>query len=193
MRVLMLVAHPDDETLFGFHDLYYNDTTVICFTNESNTIRKNNFTMVTRALYRKHYMLSFPDSEHNAWLTFTDTDIISKYIIPVLNKNRAYDVIVTHDIHGEYGHIQHTRVNSIGSALAEHLQIPCITFNMRYSILDEYDTGYVKTREKMLNIYSTEKGPITNLKHFQLQSSIIKASVFLCIAFFSLLYINRKT
>ena len=181
MRVLLLVAHPDDETLFGFHDLYYNDTTVICFTNDHNKIRKSDFNRVLKELKRTYYMMAFNDSRRDGWVKRTNTDIINKDIMPIIHTNVPFDLIVSHDYYGEYGHIQHMRVNSIASDLATRLQLPFMTFDQRYSIENEYDMQYTATRQRLLKDYTTETGPIKLHFNFEQQTAILKTLIIVSI------------
>ncbi len=43
MKILMLIAHPDDEVIFGYTDLIRDVVHVICFTNKDHSVRSVEF------------------------------------------------------------------------------------------------------------------------------------------------------
>jgi LmbE family N-acetylglucosaminyl deacetylase len=151
-NVLMLVAHPDDETLFGFYDLIHSNCTVLCFTNKNNKVRRRNFIEVMNTTKQTGIMFDYKDGVSEVWETISDDNFIG-VIVPLLSKK--YDMIVSHNSDGEYGHIQHKRVHSIAVSLSKKLDIPYKSF------LDRFDTTFyidnTKLLDTIMNIYKTEK------------------------------------
>lgn len=58
---LMIVAHPDDETIWGGSHLINGNYTVLCITNGNNKKRKKEFMKVMEKTHSKGIILSFPD------------------------------------------------------------------------------------------------------------------------------------
>lgn len=58
---LMIVAHPDDETIWGGSHLINGNYTVLCITNGNNKKRKKEFMKVLEKTHSKGIILSFPD------------------------------------------------------------------------------------------------------------------------------------
>lgn len=113
---LMIVAHPDDETLWGGGHLQEGNWLVLCLTNQSYTLRKNEFKTAMENLGQKGIILDYPDLQKtksgvnvkNLWgnvLTGMrkDLDLIIHY--------KNWEQIVTHNPQGEYGHIHHIMTN----------------------------------------------------------------------------------
>jgi len=154
MNILMIVAHPDDEILFGYHDIYHNKVDVICLTSKSDNIRSNEFYKCMDICNLTGTMFDLPDSSTNTWTELTDSFIIDTYIQPLLNK--SYDMIVSHGEDGEYGNLQHIRVNSIAKSFAKIINKPFMTFFSRFDINDYKNNDYVEKRKKLLDIYVSQ-------------------------------------
>ncbi|WP_053365009.1 PIG-L family deacetylase [Bacillus sp. FJAT-27245] len=100
---LMIVAHPDDELLFGGGELLKETGwKVICVTNKSNPERAAEFTKVMNLVNAEHEMWDYPD----VWNGDFDRKKLSNDLKKMLGE-RKYKKIVTHNRQGEYGHTQH--------------------------------------------------------------------------------------
>ena len=67
---LMVVAHPDDETIWGGNHLLNGKYVVVCITNGNNRTRRKEFAAVIKQTNSIGLMLSFPDKTHgkrNNW------------------------------------------------------------------------------------------------------------------------------
>ena len=168
-RVLMLVAHPDDEALFGFHDLFYNNVTVICFTNGTHPRRRAEFECSARTLNFRGHMLNYRDSEGgtlriDSWKNISDETFYRNEVRPLF-KDESYDIVVSHDANGEYGHIQHKRVHSIARYTANALRIPFATFRERWDL--NYTKELVEAKHRLVPaIYPSQEGAIRQYMNF---------------------------
>lgn len=114
---LMIVAHPDDEILWGGKELLNEDYTyfVICLTNGNDIIRKKKFFYCLNLC--KQYGIIFDYANCvNIWNNNNyqkDIENTINYFLKEYNFNK----IVTHNKYGEYGHEHHISVNNIVTKL----------------------------------------------------------------------------
>lgn len=104
---LMVVVHPDDETLWGGAHLTEGGWFVVCLTNGYNEVRKNEFYEVIKESGNVGLILKYPDlvgGKRSDWATSKpqiakDLDLLMKY--------KHWGMVATHNPDGEYGHIHH--------------------------------------------------------------------------------------
>ena len=115
---LMIVAHPDDETLWGGAHLSEGGYFVLCITNQSYQIRANEFAAVMRASGNYGMILDYPDyydittRTKSRWIMqkvmiARDVDLLLDY--------KNWKLVATHNPDGEYGHKHHQLTGSIVS------------------------------------------------------------------------------
>lgn len=129
---LMVVAHPDDETIFGFAQLALSPSvwTVICVTNGDHPIRQREFVEASRVLGFKSEIWRFRDAR---WTTFSphDQEEIALRVRDFCTRERI-DNILTHGHAGEYGHLQHQTLHRVVRDTATASRYPGIyTFAQR--------------------------------------------------------------
>ena len=98
---LMIVAHPDDETIWGGSHLINGNYTVLCITNGNNKKRKKEFMKVMKKTHSKGIILSFPDKtkgKRDNWKS-CKKDIQREIQKEIDSKD--WDKIVTHNPDGE--------------------------------------------------------------------------------------------
>lgn len=116
---LMIVAHPDDEILWGGAHLLEDDYLVVCITCGTNQVRVNEFVRVMHRTKDKYIMLGYPDKtngERDNW------DTVRKDIIKDLTdiiELKDWELIVTHNPDGEYGHIHHKMSSAIVTQITD--------------------------------------------------------------------------
>lgn len=116
---LMIVAHPDDETIWGGDHLKKGKYLVVCITNGDNKVRRKEFNKVMKASDSKGIILSFPDKtdgKRDNWKSCKEKiaeDI--KYII----EKKDWKQVVTHNPDGEYGHKHHIMTNRLVTTAAK--------------------------------------------------------------------------
>lgn len=116
-RALILVAHPDDETIFCGGTMLCNpywDWTVVCMTYEYGSVRINQF---QKAM--EHFKLLGVDI--SAYLTLEQPnnpkiltqELKAAWNDKIINLNMNPDLVFTHNTEGEYGHPYHKQLNVI--------------------------------------------------------------------------------
>ena len=110
---LMIVAHPDDELLWGGSHLLDDDYLVVCITCGPNITRVNEFEKVMKKTNDEYIMLGYPDKRLNIRSNWNDEkDDIYKDIYDIISL-KNWDLIVTHNKQGEYGHVHHKMTHEI--------------------------------------------------------------------------------
>ena len=106
---LMIVAHPDDETLWGGANLYKDEYFVVCLTNGYNYKRANDFRKILNFTKNKGIILDYPDLQDSIRDNWSEVKIgILKDLSTILNYNH-WDKIVTHGPDGTTGHYHHKK------------------------------------------------------------------------------------
>ena len=108
-KVLVIVAHPDDETIWmGGLLLKGKDnwnTTIISLCRKDDKDRAPKFKKVCKIFKAKSFMSDLEDENLNKIPISEVTKRIKKYA------NKNYDYVFTHGKNGEYGHKRHINVH----------------------------------------------------------------------------------
>ena len=103
---IMIVAHPDDEMLWGGMELIKDKKwKVVCVTNGHNNKRRNEFINIMNKLSLNYEIWSYEDIYRNYNL---NQNIYKD--IGILLEDPKIKYIVTHNVNGEYGHIHHKKI-----------------------------------------------------------------------------------
>lgn len=116
---LMMVAHPDDETLWGGAHLLKDDYLVVCFSNKSNEAREKEFSKAMDFSNDKYIMLDYPDKILGKISDWSKIEEYLKADIKTLVEYKDWDCIVTHNKDGEYGHQHHKSVSKFTTEVCE--------------------------------------------------------------------------
>ncbi len=110
---LMIVAHPDDETIWGGARLLQDDYLVVCITCGNKKRRAKEFKKVMEISNNQYIMLGYPDKVKGVRSDWKDhySDISNDLKKIITYKN--WNLIVTHNPNGEYGHDHHKMTNKI--------------------------------------------------------------------------------
>lgn len=112
----MVVAHPDDESLFGGAQLLTsNGWKVICVTNGYNRVRRLEFETVMRMTDCEYEMWNYSDR----WAEIIDSSVFNDLKRVVCEKQ--WSKVVTHNSVGEYGHIHHIQIHHMMKKLVPNL------------------------------------------------------------------------
>jgi LmbE family N-acetylglucosaminyl deacetylase len=106
----MIVAHPDDEILFGYSQLSVGNWHVVSMTGNNRRTRPE-FEGIAFDLGFTYDIWEYDDSWNG---TFIEKDVSSN-LLKVLSN--GFDNVLTHNENGEYGHTQHKSLSEIVSNL----------------------------------------------------------------------------
>lgn len=109
---LMIVAHPDDETLWGGAHLLEGDWLVVSLTHGSDSTRSSEFREAVSSGGNIPMLLNYPDKVN---FTRDDWSLVSEYIkddICSIIESKKWEIVATHNPAGEYGHIHHKLTSS---------------------------------------------------------------------------------
>lgn len=110
---LMIVAHPDDETIWGGSHLLDGGYLVVCITNGNNSKRAAEFKESVTASGNTPLILDYPDKVNFRRADWTDISADIEADISLIMSAKHWDMAVTHNPRGEYGHIHHKFTNSL--------------------------------------------------------------------------------
>ena len=165
---LMIVAHPDDETLWGSNQLIIQPYSylVVCLSNGFDIKRKNKFFKALKIFNQYGIIYNYanciktwkkPKYEEKIYNTINE--IILKY-----NVNN----IVTHNYIGEYKHPHHIQINKLVTTLVKkhNIQERLYFFAFSKMGLEKLDKRIIRA----FNIYFSdlsEKDKKSDLKHIK--------------------------
>ena len=110
---LMIVAHPDDETLWGSEELLKNKYLVVCITCGTNKKREKEIEAALKISKDRLIVLNKPDKVRGKRSDWKHYKKQIKYELKYVIKKKKWNTIVTHNPEGEYGHIHHKITSNI--------------------------------------------------------------------------------
>lgn len=164
---IMIVAHPDDELLWGGAHLIEDEYLVVCVTCGENEIRQREFENAMKNVNCPHISLGYPD--RNTWESYEV--FIKNDLYKILNYKK-YKNIVTHNPNGEYGHNQHIKVSNYVTFIADKRKLQYFDNyytkeeldSISYDLNAMSDSLYEK-KLKSLEVYKSQMGIVENHKH----------------------------
>ena len=111
-EILVIVAHPDDETIWLGGTLLRTkfNKTIICLCRKKDKDRAPRFKEACRILNAKGYISDLDDSEKGYYKKISSKDIIKRILR--ITKGKNHDYIFTHGENGEYNHTRHIDIHN---------------------------------------------------------------------------------
>ena len=174
---LMVVAHPDDETIWGGQHLLEDDYLVVCLTNANNKQRKKEFFQVMQESNDIGIMLSYPDKVNNKRDDWSSSKEDIEKDIAYLLQYKKWDLIITHNPDGEYGHIHHKMTSRIVSGAVESRKEKDCLYYFGYYVKSkdmENEKSYLQhplnekqlaNKQKLIEKYTSQKSVMKKLGH----------------------------
>ena len=175
---LMIVAHPDDDMIWGGGHLMEKGYFVVVVTNRTKTVRKKEFYDVLEATGNDGIILSYPDKtfgrrdswEHNRDDIIRDLEKVICY--------HDWELIVTHNANGEYGHqhhkMTHRFVTDIFKEHQDELKSQLYFFGNYYTaneidrvagLIPRITDKQLAFKEDILKLYKSQSKVVKNLSH----------------------------
>jgi LmbE family N-acetylglucosaminyl deacetylase len=117
---LMVVSHPDEETLFGGARLAMqpHQWKVICVTNGDNGIRRKEFENVMQMTKSEYEIWNYPDREHD----LLDEHHLRNDLHRAITE-KYWDKILTHNENGEYGHLHNRQIHRVMKSIVNNIGV----------------------------------------------------------------------
>jgi LmbE family N-acetylglucosaminyl deacetylase len=118
-EILVIVAHPDDETIWLGGTLLKTKfkKTIISLCRKNDKDRFPKFAKVCKILNSKGYMSDLDDSEEGYYKKISKQEVVKRIL--KITKSKKYDYLYTHGENGEYGHIRHLEIHKIVNEMLE--------------------------------------------------------------------------
>lgn len=164
---LMIVAHPDDETLWGSSYLIKDKYLVVCITCGNKRVRDKEIKSALKISNDEVIFLKIPDKVHGKRSEWKKEKKRIKKELDYIMHKKEWNNIVTHNKQGEYGHIHHKMTNKIVTNIYEDNPVGNLKYFGKYyskkkiknktdnnGLLDEYT--YHKKLE-MIDVYKSQR------------------------------------
>ena len=182
VKKLMIVAHPDDEVLWGGLNLVKDEYFVVVLTNSWSASRKKTFYEAMNHTNDTGLILSYPDAynahfdKNNVYRYTVDTWSTCKKgledDLKLIFNYKNWETIVTHNPVGEYGHFHHKLTSKeVTNVVKDNLKEGQEFFYFgNYYLQNEtkpepkMSEQDLKNKEDVINIYYPIT-PVVNNKH----------------------------
>lgn len=159
---LMIVAHPDDETIWGGNHLLKSNYLVVCITCGNNKIRAKEINKALEYSNDKLVMLNYPDKVLGKRSNWKDNYEDIKKDIKKILEYKSWDFVVTHNPDGEYGHIHHKMTSKIVSSIYHKDNLYYFGKYYKKEDINKIDkenklsNKELKDKKKMLYVYKSQ-------------------------------------
>lgn len=166
---VMVVAHPDDETLWGGMHLLNDHYLVICLTNANTRkygkTRAREFEKVMKKTGSTGIILNYPDYNNHRkvdhWSRYAKK--IQEDLMTVLTY-RNWVEVATHNPNGEYGHIHHRLTSSLTTKCFKKAKLTGATLKYfgkyhgrKYKGTIYWSKTDIQKKRKILKIYKSQR------------------------------------
>ena len=176
---LMIVAHPDDETLWGSAHLQDDEYFVVCLTHGWNERRRSAFENAMRTTNDKYLILNYPDTKKYLGNGKYETDMLTtcrsamQKDIDTLLTYKKWNTVVTHNPFGEYGKYLHQQISKMVTTSYQKAKLSSANlwyfgryYNKGNVVGEQISAQHLAVKQKLIqNYYSTAKGAIDAFGH----------------------------
>lgn len=184
---LMIVAHPDDESLWGGAHLAKNRYLVVCLTNANtyHLTRYKEFKYAMNVAGSPSIMLNYPDYVNRRRVSWEPYKNRIEHDIQTLLRYKNWKEIATHNPEGEYGHPHHIGTSNIVTSAAkkEHDFDRLYYFGRYYRQLPPdrpigppQDPKYMRVKKRMFPYYYRERRTIRKHRQMHYYENWVKAT-----------------
>ena len=129
---VMIVAHPDDETIFGGNHLRKDHYLIVCITAGSNPIREKELKQLAKKYNDSCIILNYPDKTMGKRDSWKHSYGSIYHNLETILKQKEFQMVVTHNPDGEYGHIHHKMVSKMVTSIANYAHANSSFFKLYY-------------------------------------------------------------
>lgn len=172
VKRLMIVAHPDDETLWGGAHLAEESYLVVCLTNGTSDIRKAEFLKAVTAAGSVPLILEYPDKIFGIRSRWVGLEHRISDDLKVLLSYKNWELVVTHNPEGEYGHIHHKKTSRLVTKAAKEQNTTLYYFGI-YETKEQMESKSAKTKGQPLTESEYEQ-KLQRLEFYQSQKKTIE-------------------
>ena len=173
---LMITAHPDDETIWGGAHLLEGGYLVLCLTNGDNAVRAEEFRQAVTQSGNIPLILHYPDQTDGVRDRWSSCLEQIRADIRFVLAQKHWELVVTHNPQGEYGHRHHKMVSRLTVQEFEHA--PCADhlyfFEVYHSpaVLEETPEAFkplpedtLAAKQALCAVYASQTHTIRSLAH----------------------------
>ncbi|OCN05308.1 hypothetical protein A4S06_09385 [Erysipelotrichaceae bacterium MTC7] len=172
-KSLMIVAHPDDESIFAGDEIRKQSYMIVCLTNGDHPTRRKEFQQMLKETNNTGIILSFPDKVHGKRSTWSMQQHEIEASIESYISMYPWKKIVTHNPKGEYGHQHHKLTNQMVTTIATQHNLEQKLYYFSYFTHKQKPT-YKKqlnkeerqAKQKLLEVYASQKKTVHKFDHF---------------------------
>ena len=173
---VMIVAHADDDLLWGGMHLIKDHYLVVCVTCGFNELRLKEFEKAMDKVNSPYLALGHTETENgHASNWYGEYDEIAQELSGIVNYKK-WDQIVTHNPDGEYGHRHHRWISNMVTSASSKVNL---YYFDRYRektedvLMTSEQLELLKLKEEYLKVYESQSAIVDNHRHTIMHENFI--------------------